>query len=424
MKNTKFLDIMCVGAVFSRKKVFMNDIILRDEYLQTLKDFKDKEIIKIVTGIRRCGKSTIMQIFQAYLKEIGVDAEHIIDINFEDYDYEELKQPKKLYKYIKDRLVDDKMHYVFFDEIQNVEDFPKVVDSLNLKPNVDLYLTGSNAYMLSSEIATFLSGRYVEIKMLPLSFKEYVQATGNRKELGLKYQKYLTFSSFPYTMKLEEKEEVIQQYLESIYSTVMLKDIISRKKIADVMILESVIRFIFDNIGNLISTKKISDTMTSDGRKVDVKTVGKYINALEESFIVYQAKRYDVKGKNHLKTFDKYYVVDIGLRYMLLGSKNEDIGHILENIIYLELIRRGYKVYVGKVESEEVDFVAMNNKGTIYYQVAATVREESTLARELRPLQKITDHYPKYILTLDEDPDADYDGIRRMNALQFLLGDY
>ena len=415
---------MCVGAVFSRKKVFMNDIILRDEYLQTLKDFKDKEIIKIVTGIRRCGKSTIMQIFQAYLKEIGVDAEHIIDINFEDYDYEELKQPKKLYKYIKDRLVDDKMHYVFFDEIQNVEDFPKVVDSLNLKPNVDLYLTGSNAYMLSSEIATFLSGRYVEIKMLPLSFKEYVQATGNRKELGLKYQKYLTFSSFPYTMKLEEKEEVIQQYLESIYSTVMLKDIISRKKIADVMILESVIRFIFDNIGNLISTKKISDTMTSDGRKVDVKTVGKYINALEESFIVYQAKRYDVKGKNHLKTFDKYYVVDIGLRYMLLGSKNEDIGHILENIIYLELIRRGYKVYVGKVESEEVDFVAMNNKGTIYYQVAATVREESTLARELRPLQKITDHYPKYILTLDEDPDADYDGIRRMNALQFLLGDY
>lgn len=415
---------MCVGAVFSRKKVFMNDIILRDEYLQTLKDFKDKEIIKIVTGIRRCGKSTIMQIFQAYLKEIGVDAEHIIDINFEDYDYEELKQPKKLYKYIKDRLVDDKMHYVFFDEIQNVEDFPKVVDSLNLKPNVDLYLTGSNAYMLSSEIATFLSGRYVEIKMLPLSFKEYVQATGNRKELGLKYQKYLTFSSFPYTMKLEEKEEVIQQYLESIYSTVMLKDIISRKKIADVMILESVIRFIFDNIGNLISTKKISDTMTSDGRKVDVKTVGKYINALEESFIVYQAKRYDVKGKNHLKTFDKYYVVDIGLRYMLLGSKNEDIGHILENIIYLELIRRGYKVYVGKVESEEVDFVAMNNKGTIYYQVAATVREESKLARELRPLQKITDHYPKYILTLDEDPDADYDGIRRMNALQFLLGDY
>lgn len=401
----------------------MNKIILRDEYLQTLKEFKDKDIIKIVTGIRRCGKSTLMQIFQGYLKESGVQADHIIAINFEDYDYEDLKQPRELYKYIKDRLVDDDMHYVFFDEIQNVEDFPKVVDGLNLKPNVDLYLTGSNAYMLSSEIATFLSGRYVEVKMLPLSFKEYVKATGDEKELSLKYQKYLKFSSFPYAMMLDEKEEVINQYLESIYSTVMLKDIISRKKITDVMMLESVIRFMFDNIGNLTSTKKISDTMTSDGRKVDVKTVEKYITALEESFVVYQAKRYDVKGKNYLKTLDKYYVVDIGLRYMLLGSRNADTGHILENIIYLELIRRGYKVYVGKVESEEVDFVAMNSKEIIYYQVAATVREESTLLRELRPLQKITDHYPKYIITLDEDPDADYDGIRRINALQFLLGE-
>lgn len=399
----------------------MKEIILRDEYIQTLKDFKDKEIIKIITGIRRCGKSTLMQIFQMYLNEIGVDAEHIIAINFEDYDYEELKEPKELYRYIKDKIVDNQMYYVFFDEIQNVEEFPKVVDSLNLKSNVDLYLTGANAYMLSSEIATFLSGRYVEIKMLPLSFKEYVQATGDTKELGVKYQKYLKFSSFPYTMMLEEKEEIIHQYLESIYSTVVLKDIISRKKISDVMMLESVIRFMFDNIGNLMSTKKISDTMTSDGRKVDVKTVEKYITGLEESFILYEAKRYDVKGKNYLKTLDKYYVVDIGLRYVLLGSKNADTGHILENIIYLELIRRGYKVYVGKVESEEVDFVAMNSKGITYYQVAATVREKSTLARELRPLQKISDHYPKYILTLDEDPEADYDGIRRINALQFLL---
>lgn len=396
---------------------------MRDEYLQTLKDFKDKDIIKIVTGIRRCGKSTLMQLFQNYLKETGIDEKHIIAINFEDYDYEDLKQPKALYTYIKERLTDNNMYYVFFDEIQNVNDFPKVVDSLNLKSNVDLYLTGSNAYMLSSEIATFLSGRYIEVKMLPLSFKEYVKAIGDRKELGQKYLKYLKFSSFPYAMMLEENEEVIQQYLESIYSTVMLKDIISRNRITDVMMLESVIRFMFDNIGNLTSTKKISDTMTSDGRKVDVKTVEKYISALQESFIVYQAKRYDVKGKNYLKTLDKYYVVDIGLRYMLLGSKNADTGHILENVIYLELIRRGYKVYVGKVENEEVDFVAMNSKGTIYYQVAATVREESTLTRELRPLQKITDHYPKYILTLDEDPDADYDGIRRMNALQFLLGE-
>ena len=399
----------------------MNKRILRSEYLKILKDFKDKEIIKIITGIRRCGKSTLMEIFQNYLKENGVDENHIISINFEDYNYVDLLEPKALHNYIQGKMIDDKMYYVFFDEIQNVEDFPRVVDSLNLKKNIDIYITGSNAYMLSSEIATLLSGRYVEVKMLPLSFKEYVEFTGDKRELGKKYQNYLKFSSFPYTTMLDENEERINEYLQGIYSTVMLKDIISRKKVSDVMMLESVIRFTFDNIGNLMSTKKISDTMTSDGRKVDVKTVEKYISALMESFIVYQAKRYDIKGKNYLKTLDKYYVVDIGLRYMLLGTKNVDIGHTLENVIYLELIRRGYKVYVGKVENEEVDFVAMNSKGTIYYQVSASVRDDATLARELRPLQKITDNYPKYILTLDDDPEADYDGIRRINALDFLL---
>jgi len=401
----------------------LNKRILRTEYLQILKDFKDKDIIKIVTGIRRCGKSTLMEIFQDYLRENGVDENHIISINFEDYKYVDLLEPKALHTYVQDKLIDNKMYYVFFDEIQNVKDFPRVVDSFNLKKNIDIYITGSNAYMLSSEIATFLSGRYVEVKMLPLSFKEFVEFTGDRKELGKKYLNYLKYSSFPYTTMLDENEERITEYLQGIYSTVMLKDIISRKKVADVMMLESVIRFVFDNIGNLMSTKKISDTMTSDGRKVDVKTVEKYISALMESFIVYQAKRYDVKGKNYLKTLDKYYVVDIGLRYMLLGTKNTDIGHILENVIYLELIRRGYKVYVGKVESEEVDFVAMNSKETIYYQVSASVRDEGALTRELRPLKKITDNYPKYILTLDEDPDADYDGIRRINAIDFLLSD-
>lgn len=397
--------------------------ILRTEYLQILKDFKDKEIIKIITGIRRCGKSTLMEIFQNYLNENGVDENHIISINFEDYNYVDLLEPRALHTYIQDKIIDHKMYYVFFDEIQNVKDFPRVVDSLNLKKNIDIYLTGSNAYMLSSEIATLLSGRYVEVKMLPLSFKEYVELIGDRKELGKKYLNYLKYSSFPYTTMLDENEERILEYLQGIYSTIMLKDILSRKKVLDVMMLESVIRFMVDNIGNSMSTKKISDTMTSDGRKVDVKTVEKYISALMESFIVYQAKRFDIKGKNYLKTLDKYYVVDIGLRYMLLGTKNADIGHILENVIYLELIRRGYKVYVGKVESEEVDFVAMNSKGTIYYQVTASVRDDATLTRELRPLQKITDHYPKYILTLDEDPEADYDGIRRINAIDFLLSE-
>lgn len=398
--------------------------ILRTEYLNILKDFRDKDIIKIITGIRRCGKSTLMKIFQDYLLKEGVDKDHIIAINFEDYNYIDLLDPKVLHSYIQEKIADTSMYYIFFDEIQNVKDFPRVVDSLNLKSNMDLYITGSNAYMLSSEIATLLSGRYIEVKMLPLSFREYVDYTGDRRELAKKYSDYLKFSSFPYAAIMSENEERIQEYLEGIYSTVILKDIISRNKIADTMMLESVIRFLFDNIGNLTSTKKISDTMTSDGRKIDVKTVEKYIAALMESYVVYQAKRYDVKGKNYLKTLDKYYIVDIGLRYMLLGSRNADTGHILENIIYLELVRRGYKVYIGKVDNEEVDFVAMNSKGTTYYQVAATVRDETTLARELRPLQKISDHYAKYILTLDEDPEADYEGIRRVNALEFLMGSW
>lgn len=400
----------------------MKKKVARPEYLQILKDFKDKELIKIVTGIRRCGKSTLLEMFQDYLRENGVDEKHILSINFEDYNYVDLLEPKTLHAYVQHQITDDKMYYLFLDEIQNVQEFPRVVDSLNLKDNIDIYITGSNAYMLSSEIATLISGRYVEIKMLPLSFREYVNAIGDESDLGRKYRDYLRYSSFPYTLMLEQNEDRIHEYLEGIYSTVLLKDIVSRKKVADTMILESVIRFLFDNIGNPTSTKKISDTMISDGRKIDVKTVEKYISALMESFVVYQAKRYDVKGKNYLKTLEKYYVVDIGLRYMLLGSKNADIGHILENVIYLELLRRGYKVYIGKVETEEVDFVAMNSKGIVYYQVAASVRDTDTLARELRPLQKIADHYPKYILTLDEDPEADYDGIRRINALDFLLG--
>lgn len=397
--------------------------IVRNEYLEILKDFKDKDIIKIVTGIRRCGKSTLLEMFKEYLRENDVDGGHIISINFEDYNYVDLLEPKSLHTYIQSKIMDNEMYYVFFDEIQNVNDFPRVVDSLNLKENVDIYITGSNAYMLSSEIATFISGRYVEIKMLPLSFKEYVEYTGNRNELNKKYADYLQFSSFPYAAVLGKNKDRIHEYLEGIYSTVLLKDIIARKKVSDTMILESVIRYMFDNIGNLTSTKKISDTMNSDGRKVDVKTIEKYIAALTESFVIYQAKRYDVKGKNYLKTLDKYYIVDIGLRYMLLGSRNADTGHILENVVYLELLRRGYKVFIGKMENEEVDFVAMSSKETIYFQVAATVRDEGTLIRELRPLQKIPDNYPKYILTLDEDPEGDYDGIRRINALEFLLDD-
>lgn len=397
-------------------------IIQREQYLSKLVAFRDKQIIKVVTGVRRCGKSTLMQIYQDYLKNNGVSDEQIIAINLEDFDFYELRDKAKLHAYIKERLVQDRQTYIFIDEVQQCEEFPIVIDSLYIKKNVDIYLTGSNAYMLSSEIATLLSGRYVEISMLPLSFKEYVTSTGDISDLSRKYNEYLESSSFPYVLELKGQSKEIKDYLEVVYNTIVVKDIASRKKIVDPMMLESVTRFVFDNIGSLLSTKKIADTMTSNGRKIDVKTVEKYLNGLMESFIIYQAKRYNVKGKQYLKTLEKYYVVDIGLRYMLLGSRAIDVGHILENVVYLELLRRGYDVYVGKVDELEVDFVAMDQKRITYIQVAASVRDERALARELASLQKIADHYPKMILTLDDDPEADYEGIRRINALDWLMG--
>ena len=398
-------------------------LIERKEYLEKLIALKDKKIIKIITGVRRCGKSTLMEMFKEYLLENGVNNKNIISLNFEDYDLYELRNPHKLYNYIKEKLDNEKQTYIFFDEIQHVEDFPRIIDSLFLKKNVDLYITGSNAYMLSSEIATLISGRYIEISMLPLSFKEYVISTGDKRDLSRKYLDYIENSSFPYTLELRSHAREIKDYLNGIYNTVVVKDIAFRKKISDISMLESVTRFMFDNIGNSISIKKIADTMTSNGRKIDVKTIEKFVLGLTESFIFYRADRYNIKGKQYLKTLEKYYAVDIGMRYMLLGSKSTDIGHILENVVYLELLRRGYEVYVGKVNDTEIDFVAMNEKGITYIQVAATVRDENTLARELKSLKSIKDHYPKLILTLDEDPEADYDGIRRLNALDWLLGD-
>nr|WP_289063496.1 ATP-binding protein [uncultured Anaerostipes sp.] len=397
-------------------------LLQRKEYLDKLIAFRDKQIIKIVTGIRRCGKSTLLRLYQDWLKAQGVSENQIISINFEDMDYEELTDYKKLYAYLKERLVRDKMTYIFLDEIQHVDNFPKVVDSLYIKEKVDIYMTGSNAYMLSSEIATLISGRYVQIEMLPLSFREYMGSTGSMDDRGVKYTEYLENSSFPFTLELKGHPDEIRDYLEGLYNTIVVKDIVNRKRITDTMMLKSVLRFVFDNIGNPLSSKKIADTMTSDGRKIDVKTVEKYLEALSESYIIYQAKRYNIKGKQYLKTLEKYYVVDIGLRFMLLGSRQVDAGHILENVIYLELLRRGYDVYVGKIDTFEVDFVAQNRKGTAYFQVALTARDEKTLERELRPLQAIRDHYPKVLLTMDEDPEAQYDGIRRLNARDWILG--
>ena len=413
-----FLDIITLN----RPREELRMLIQREEYLNKLIALKDKKIIKVVTGVRRCGKSKLLEMYRKWLLEQGVEEERIVSINFEDLDFEDLTDYKKLHTYLKEHLVKDNMTYIFLDEIQNVEQFPKVVDSLYIKDNVDIYITGSNAHMLSNEIATLLSGRYIQIEMLPLSFKEYMISTGSMNDRGIKYVDYLQNSSFPYTLELEGQSDEIRSYLEGLYNTIVVKDIINHSKISEPKMLKSILKFIFDNIGNPLSSKKIADTMTSSGRRIDTRTVEKYLDALTESYIIYQAKRYNIKGKQYLKTLEKYYVVDIGLRLMLFGSKQIDAGRILENIVYLELLRRGYDVYVGKVDEFEVDFVAQNGKGTTYFQVALSVRDEKTLERELRSLRAIKDHYPKILLTMDDDPEVHYDGIRRINARDWLLG--
>jgi hypothetical protein len=396
-------------------------MIERTEYLNRLIAWKDKQIIKVITGVRRCGKSTLMEMFQSYLLSNGVKSKQIVSINFEDLGTSHLRDPESLHSYIMDRLSVDTTTYVFLDEIQNVKDFETVVNSLFLKKNIDITITGSNAYFLSGELATYLSGRYITIEMLPLSFAEFVRNTGNKNDLNHKFTRYIKTSSFPYVSKLKGNQQEINEYLQGIYSTVILKDVVSRYNISDVMMLESILSFLFDNIGNQLSTKNISNSMLSAGRKVDVKTVEKYISALMNSYILYKAKRYDIKGKQYLKTLDKYYSVDIGIRSLLLGKRNLELGHILENIVYLELLRRNFRVFVGKVDNTEVNFVALNSKSIIYYQVTASVRDEKTLRRELLSLQKIPDHYPKYILTLDDDPNEDFSGIKKINVLDWLV---
>ena len=325
----------------------------------------------------------------------------------------------KLYNFILDKIEDTKKYYIFLDEIQNINMWQKAVDSLYLKKNLDIYITGSNAYLLSGELATLLSGRYIEIKMLPLSFSEYVEAN-DEKSVELLYRNYISLGSFPYTLNLDGIDDV-DKYIKSIYDTILLKDVIARRKFPDMQMLQSVVNFMLDNIGNITSTNKIADTMTSNGRNISVHTVESYISALTEAFIFYKASRYDVKGKQYLKTGDKYYIADIGLRYFLLGRKQGDYGHILENIVYLELIRRGYEVYIGKVDEFEIDFVAINSKGIEYYQVAETTRGEQTLERELKPLNMIKDHFPKYILTMDLEAETTYNGIRKKYVLDWLL---
>lgn len=397
-------------------------VIQRPEYMNFLIEWKEKQIIKVITGIRRCGKSTLFELYHDYLRSNGVMEEQIISINFEEAEYEDICEYRALYDYIKSKMVPDKMNYIFLDEIQHVTDYQKAVDSLFVKKNADVYITGSNAYFMSGELATLLSGRFVELKMLPLSFKEYASAFDSSISKEELYRNYVYNSSFPYTVNLNNRRN-IHAYLDGIYHTVVLNDIVARKKIQDPSMLKSVIKYMFDNIGNLCTVKKIADSMTSAGRKISNHTVENYLEGIVDSLLMYRVSRYDVKGKEYLQLQDKYYLADIGLRYYLLGTRNVDQGHILENIVYLELIRRGYIVYIGKVGNTEVDFVTQDFEGnTEYYQVSWTVREESTLERELRPLDSIADHNMKYLLTMDNDPPVSHNGIRQIFVLDWLLG--
>jgi len=401
-------------------------MINRPEYLKKLLAFKDKQLIKIVTGVRRCGKSTLFDLYQNELLQMGIVQEQIQTINLENPDYRDILDWKKLYDYINTRLLKDKKNYIFIDEIQNIKDFQKAADGLFINKNVDLYLTGSNSKMQSGEWATLLSGRYIEIHMFPLSFKEYVSVCSNNFTKDELYSRYLDFSSFPWIVNLMGSNVIDNQshvfnYLSGIYNTIVLKDVVENKKINEVGRLERVIKFMAGSIGSEISIKKISDMLRSDGVKILPLTVESYLDALRDSYIFYRADRYDVKGRKLLKTLNKYYLVDMGLRRFLLGNKNSDTGHILENIVYLELLRRGYRVYIGKVDEKEVDFVAEGPDSTEYYQVSETVRDKETLKRELSSLKMIRDHNPKFLLTRDYETQISHNGIKQLNVLEWLL---
>ena len=404
-------------------------MIVRKNYLDKLISWKDHDIIKVITGIRRCGKSTLLKQFQNYLTDNGVTEEQIISINFEDLEFEDLLDYRSLYKYVKNNLLPDKKMYVFLDEIQKVSNFEKAVDSLYIQKNVDVYITGSNAYMLSSDLSTLLSGRYIEISMLPLSFKEVYEEKGGDKEEV--FNQYLKYGGFPYLTAISLDEEQTNMYLEGIYNTVIIKDIEERenrknldpnkRKITDIVLLKSIARYLASTIGSIVSVKNVTGYLTSNGRKVSASTVDDYMEALREAFIFYPVERFDISGKKMLKTLNKWYIVDLALRDYMVPKKTYDLGFSLENTVYFELIRRGYRVSIGKTETAEVDFVAQKNGEMIYYQVSASMLDQRTFERELLPLRFIKDNYKKIVLTLDKFTQGNYEGIKVVNAIDWLL---
>ncbi len=394
----------------------------RDSYLNQLLKLKDKPIIKIVTGIRRVGKSTLLKLFRNHLLENSIQKEQIIEINFESLEFDDIKTYKELYSYVKERVLPNKT-YLLLDEVQLVESFERAINSFIVDFNIDIYITGLNGYLLSSELSTLLSGRYVEIKMLPLSFKEYLYFNDYSKggDINHYFNEYIEYGGLPFISEMKNHPETISQFLDGVFNTILIKDVALRNEIRDISLLESLIRFIVSNIGNFISTKKIADYLTSSGRKVSSETIDNYLKMLENAFIIYRVKRYDIKGKLHLKTQEKFYVVDTGLKNQIVGLRNDDYGSTLENIVYFELLRRGYSVSIGKIGTLEVDFIAENKDKKIYYQVSATIQNDETKKRELLPFESIDDNYEKVVLTMDRTFIKDFNGIKNINIIDFLL---
>lgn len=399
----------------------------RDLYLKKLIKFKDTEMIKVITGLRRCGKSYLLKLFQEYLLSKNIGEEQIVYINFESLRYDDIKTYMDLYTYIirhiKDSNIGKKKMYILLDEIQKVKEWEKAVNSLRVDIDCDLYITGSNAYLLSSELSTLLSGRYLEIPMFTLSFKEYLDFKNcNQKDrFSIEFQNYMKYGGLPAFLNLPQDEESAEAYLMGIYNTVLLKDIVERNEIRDITILEDIMKFMMDNIGNLITAKKISDYLDRNRKKIHHNTVLNYMRMLEQAFILYRADRFDMKGKKILEVNQKYYVSDLGIRNAVLGFRDGDYGHLLENLIYIELKRRGYRVLIGAMVNAEIDFITENLEERKYFQVCYHLPNAEVMQRELKPFQQVKDHYEKILITMDEGFMKSIDGIRIMNAIDFLL---
>ena len=396
-------------------------MIERSQYLSSLSRWKDKDVIKVITGVRRCGKSTLMEQWKARLQSSGVDPRRIIHINLELLENESLLEYHALHDAVLSRCENELIHYVLLDEVQNVPDFQKAIDSLQVRRNIDLYITGSNACLLSGTLATLLSGRYVEIRMLPFSFAEYATAHEGEASQTRLWSNFLHDGSFPAITMLGDDETLTFDYLDGILNTILVKDV-SQRTGSSATALRQLCTFIYDNVGNLSSPSSIAKAMTATGNSVSAPTVARYLEGLEAAFLIYPADRYDLRGKRIMKQEKKYYAVDMGLRRILCSNNMRDTGRMLENIVFLELLRREKNVYVGQGPTGEIDFVTNGPTGVKYWQVSESTAHEETLRRELSSFEGVRDNYPKTLLTLDDSREQSYDGIRRIYALDWLLG--